>query len=119
MIGISRHRFQRLPIAGDPGDLLQIRIMDETGGRCEDINGALFQAPMILIWIDRLIYVVHMSSCASTRTLMMNLRDRQLSTTVDPSDIRGLGTARRHFRRGAASLLKRRSTSLKRLCCKV
>ena len=49
MIGISRHRFQRLPIAGDPGDLLQIRIMDETGGRCEDINGALFQASMILV----------------------------------------------------------------------
>ena len=105
MIGISRHRFQRLPIAGDPGDLPEAGIGDETGQGCEDIDGALFQASMILIWIDRLISVVHMSSCASTRTLMMNLRDRQLSTTVDPSDIRGLGTARRHCRHGAASLL--------------
>ena len=67
MIRLIRHRFQRLPITGDPGDLLQIRIMDETGGRCEDIDGALFQASMILIWIDRLISVAHMSSCAFTQ----------------------------------------------------
>ena len=31
-----------------------------------------------LIWIDWLIYVAHMSSCASARTIIMDLRDRQL-----------------------------------------
>ncbi len=44
---------------------------------------------------------------------MMDLRGRQLLSTVDPSDIRRLVTARLHFRRGAASLLKRGSQILR------
>ena len=43
-------------------------------------SGTLSLKEMIasLIWIDWLIYVAHMSSCASARTIIMDLRDRQL-----------------------------------------
>ncbi|MCY4304829.1 MAG: hypothetical protein OXC62_08665 [Aestuariivita sp.] len=56
-----------------------------------------------LIWIDWLIYVAHMSSYASTRD-HDGQRMQTAFSTVDRSDIRGLVTARRHFRRGATSL---------------
>ena len=50
-----------------------------------------------LIWIDRLISVALMSLCTSARTMMAELGCRQLFSTVDHSDIRGLGAARRHI----------------------
>ncbi len=48
-IGDGQNGFQRFPVACDPGDLLQARIMDEAGRGCEDIDGSLFQSPMVLV----------------------------------------------------------------------
>ena len=44
-----RMGFQRFAIACDPGDLLQVGIMDQPIGWREDVDGALLQAPMVLV----------------------------------------------------------------------